>query len=161
MLQYANDGSLLSYLNQHINKLTWEMKLKCLKKIADRLHNIHEAGLVHCDLHGSNVVLDSDSNMSATKKDFRLSKPFICDLGLSRSEQSKSDSTIQGVLPFIAPEVFHIRKFTQKSDIYAFGIIAYLIASGEPPFRNRSFDRNLLCDILGGLRPPMPNLGVG
>ena len=33
----------------------------------------------------------------------------------------------------------------------------YLIATGEPPFRNRQFDRGLVCDILGGLRPPMPD----
>src|SRR5438128_992259 len=33
----------------------------------------------------------------------------------------------------------------------------YLIASGEVPFRRRSFDRNLVCDILSGLRPTMPD----
>src|SRR6185436_9421912 len=44
-----------------------------------------------------------------------------------------------------------------KSDIYAFGIIMYLIASGEPPFRDRQFDGDLICDIMGGLRPSMPD----
>jgi len=58
-------------------------------------------------------------------------------------------------LPFIAPEVFHACKFTQKSDVYSFTM--YLIATGEPPFRDRQFDRNLICDIVGGLRPTMPN----
>ena len=33
----------------------------------------------------------------------------------------------------------------------------YLIATGEPPFRDRQFDRNLLYDIMGGLRPSMPD----
>src|SRR6185436_14323111 len=33
----------------------------------------------------------------------------------------------------------------------------YLMAVGEPPFRDRQFDRGLVCDILGGLRPPMPD----
>ena len=33
----------------------------------------------------------------------------------------------------------------------------YLIATGEPPFRDRQFDRDLVCDIMGGLRPPMPD----
>src|SRR5205823_5960508 len=69
----------------------------------------------------------------------------------------KSDLTIQGVLPFIAPEVFHTRKFTQKSDVYSFGIIMYLMATGEPPFRDKPFNRDLICDILGGLRPLMPD----
>src|SRR5436190_2216387 len=60
-------------------------------------------------------------------------------------------------LTLIAPEVFHTCKFTQKSDVYSFGIIMYLIATGEPPFRDRQFDRGLICDIMGGLRPLMPD----
>src|SRR6185312_4132434 len=84
--------------------------------------------------------------------------PFICDLGLSQSVNSRqSNLTIRGVLPFIAPEVFDTCKFTQKSDVYSFGIIMYLIATGEPPFRDRQFDRDLVCSIMGGLRPSMPD----
>src|SRR6185312_308355 len=63
----------------------------------------------------------------------------------------------RGVLPFIAPEVFHTYKFTQKSDVYSFGIIMYLIATGEPPFRDRQFDGDLVSNIMGGLRPSMPD----
>ena len=147
VMQHANNGSLLSYLDQNINKLTWKMKLQHLRDIAWYLNSIRNAGLVHCDLHGGNIVLHD-------------TRSFICDLGLSQSVNShESDSTvnIKGVLPFIAPEVFHICKFTQKSDVYSFGIIMYLIATGELPFRNRAFDRNLICDIMGGLRPSMPD----
>ena len=148
VMQYANNGSLLSYLHQNINKLTWKMKLECLREIIYYLNTIHLEGLVHCDLHGGNIVLHNDC----------IPKPMICDLGLSQSVNSRQqNSTIRGVLPFIAPEVFHTHEFTQKSDVYSFGIIMYLIATGEPPFRDRQFDRGLVCDILGGLRPPMPD----
>src|SRR5438132_3686126 len=75
----------------------------------------------------------------------------------SQSVNSQQNSTIRGVLPFIAPEVFHICKFTQQSNVYSFGIIMYLIATGEPPFRDREFNRDLVCDIMGGLRPTMPD----
>src|SRR6185369_4243304 len=91
VMQYASNGSLLSYLNRNINTLTWKMKLQHLMNIAMYLCSIHSSGLVHCDLHGGNVVLDGSTS-------------FICDLGLSRSVNSRSsDSTIRGVLPFIAP----------------------------------------------------------
>src|SRR6185312_8201492 len=146
VMQYANNGSLLSYLDQNINKLTWRMKLQHLQYIALYLRDIHKVGLVHCDLHGGNIVLDGTS------------LPLICDLGLSRLVNSREpNSTIRGVLPFIAPEVFHTCEFTQKSDVYSFGIIMYLIATGEPPFRDRQFDRDLVCNIMGGLRPSMPD----
>ena len=146
VMRYANNGSLLSYLNQNIKKLTWKMKLEHLEGIAMYLYNIHTAAqLVHCDLHGGNIVMHDNTT-------------FICDLGLSRSVNShESNPNIRGVLPFISPEVFHTRKFTQKSDIYSFGIIMHLMATGEPPFRDRQFDSNLICDIMGGLRPSMPD----
>ena len=149
VMQYANNGSLLSYLDQNINKLTWMDKLRCLKDIVYDLQTVHSMGLVHCDLHGGNIVLDGNT---------REITSYICDLGLSRLVNSReSNSTIRGVLPFIAPEVFHTRKFTQKSDMYSFGIIMYLMATGEPPYRDRQFDRGLICDIMGGLRPSMPD----
>ena len=37
VIQYADNGSLSSYLYQNINKLTWKMKLEYLKDIAYRL----------------------------------------------------------------------------------------------------------------------------
>src|SRR5689334_22318271 len=121
-------------------------KLRRLRDIADYLDTIHRMGLVHCDLHGGNIVLDDNNT------------PFICDLGLSQTVNSRQqNSTIRGVLPFIAPEVFHTCKFTRKSDVYSFGIIMHLIATGEPPFRDRQFDRDLVCNIIGGLRPSMPD----
>jgi len=33
----------------------------------------------------------------------------------------------------------------------------YLVATGEPPFRDRQFDGDLICDIMSGLRPSMPD----
>src|SRR5689334_2833883 len=106
VMQYANNGSLLSYLDQNINKLTWKDKLRRLENIANNLHNMHVVGLVHCDLHGGNIVMHGTSS-------------FICDLGLSQSVNLReSNSSIRGILPFIAPEVFHTHKFSQKSDVY-------------------------------------------
>jgi len=61
----------------------------------------------------------------------------ICNLGHSQSLKSHvhggSKSIIQGILPFTAPEVFHTCKFTKKSDIYSFGIVMYLMGTGELP----------------------------
>jgi len=144
-MQYANNGSLLFYLDQSINELTWMDKLLSLRTIAYNLWTIHNVGLVHCNLHDGNIVVHDDNGL-------------ICGFGLSRSVNSrKSSPTIRGVLPFIAPEVFHTRKFTQKSDVYSFGIIMNLIATGEQPFRDRQLDASLIHEIMDGLRPSMPD----
>src|SRR5437879_1456989 len=155
VMQYANRGSLPSFLDLHINNLTWKMKLQYLGNIAGNLFNIHLRHLIHCDIHGGNIVLNDKQN------DIQSITPLICDLGLSKTMflSQPISSTIQGVLPYIAPEVLHTRKFTQASDIYSFGIIMYQIANGEPPFRNWSSndDNRLAIRICNGLRPEMPD----
>ena len=138
-MEYASNGNLLSYLDQNINKLTWRKKLNLVWGIVDYLKNIHGASLVHCDLHSGNIIAHVE-----TEKQFQPCKLYICDLCLSRPVNSReSNSAIQGVLPFIAPEVFDTRKFAKESDMYSFGIIAHLVATGGPPFRDRQFDRDL------------------
>jgi len=57
VMQYANNGSLLSYLGQNINRLTWKLKLHRLQGIAHDLRQLHHEGLVHCDLHSGNILL--------------------------------------------------------------------------------------------------------
>ena len=42
VMQYANNGSLLSYLDQNINKLTWKKKLTHVWFIAVYLNIIHD-----------------------------------------------------------------------------------------------------------------------
>jgi len=111
VMQFANNGSLLSYLDQIINKLTWKKKLKRLYDIVWYLNAIHSARLVYCDLHGGNIVMRDNTSLT-------------CDLGLSRSVNLReSNSAIRGVLLFIAPEVFHTRKFTRKSDVFFFVLL--------------------------------------
>src|SRR5205085_6130486 len=111
----------------------------------------HVTGTVHCDLHGGNIVLHDD--------DDGKTESLICDLGLSRSVNSReSNSTIRGVLPYIAPEVFHTRKFTQESDVYSFGIIMHLMAAGESPFRDRQLDASLIRDGHRCLIPHQRNI---
>ena len=145
VMQYANGGDLTTYLENKINLLTWKMKLNFLKGIAHCLVVIHDEGLIHCDLHGGNIVLSNDQDIA-----------YICDLGLSKlATIPKPDLAIRGVLPFIAPEIFCTGEYTQKSDVYAFGILMCQLANGEPPFREKS-DCGLICEIIDGLRPPLP-----
>ena len=155
ILQYAKHGNLWSYLEQNFNKMTWKMKCEFLNDLAQGLHWIHRSGLVHRNLHGGNIAVDIKPRQILQFRDSSRPRPLLLDLGLARSEKYVSTS-VKGVLPFVAPEVFSTGKFTKKSDTYAFGIIMHLLASGEPPFRNRQFDNGLVHDISNGLRPRMP-----
>ena len=71
----------------------------------------------------------------------------------------KSESnTIEGVLPYIAPEVLRKYPYTKKSDVYSVGMIMWELATGKRPFSNEKHDFDLALSILAKEnRPQIPN----
>ncbi|RIB17829.1 kinase-like domain-containing protein [Gigaspora rosea] len=125
--------------------MRWKKKLSLLICIASDLQIIHSQDLIHRDLHSGNILLND------------LNHAYIADLGLSTTvniaSTSKSDG-IYGVLPYIDPEVFDSQLYTQKSDIYSFGIIMWEILYGKPVvFKPVDFNTGLQLQIYNGLRP--------
>ncbi|CAB4421458.1 unnamed protein product [Rhizophagus irregularis] len=145
VIEYAKDGSLRQYLNNTFNSIKWKDKLNDLKNIADGLSSIHEKGLIHHDFHCGNMLKDGDYTT-------------ITDLGLCqpanvKSSQNEYEKKVYGVLPYVAPEVLRGGEYTQESDIYAFGIIAYEVCTGLPPYHDIAHDKILAISICQGLRP--------
>ncbi|CAI2163985.1 1196_t:CDS:2 [Funneliformis geosporum] len=140
VLEYAEDGSLRESLDRSFQGLTWKKKLEMMKTIVDNLETIHNLDLIHRDLHHGNILQLSSGKLS------------ICDLGLSQSIYEIDKYGVYGVLPYMAPEILRGQRYTKASDIYGFGIIAYEIITGLPPYHD--IDHNYLAlPICGGLRP--------
>ncbi|CAG8590845.1 8050_t:CDS:2, partial [Racocetra fulgida] len=135
VLKRAIHGDLRMYINK--NKLTWPNKIEILSSIAKSLHRLHELNIIHRDFHCGNILIDDDA------------KVFISDFGISRS-----DGSIIGVLPYIAPEILSGKQYTKKSDIYSFGIIMWDLTSTHRPFWDRPYDTSLALEIIcKDLRP--------
>ncbi|RGB29888.1 kinase-like domain-containing protein, partial [Rhizophagus diaphanus] len=115
-------------------------KLKLLVSLANGLQTIHEAGLVHRDLHAGNILIGYDNNA------------YLADLGLSCLENEQQSKFNYGVLPFIAPEVLRNCKYTFASDVYSFGIIMWMLTSGQHPFADNK-NEFLGVEICKGKRP--------
>uniref|UniRef100_U9TR28 Protein kinase domain-containing protein n=1 Tax=Rhizophagus irregularis (strain DAOM 181602 / DAOM 197198 / MUCL 43194) TaxID=747089 RepID=U9TR28_RHIID len=145
MVMELKNGSLRQHLNNNFISLNWEQKLFNIGRIANGLKDIHDKGLIHRDFHCGNILKD-DHN-----------EAFITDLGLCQPaniEHSQSNNKkIYGVLPYVAPEVLRGKEYTQESDIYGFGIIAYEICTGFPPYHDIAHDEFLAMKICQGLRP--------
>ncbi|POG78610.1 kinase-like domain-containing protein [Rhizophagus irregularis DAOM 181602=DAOM 197198] len=145
-------GSLRQHLDKDFNSLDWKKKLYMLQVISFGLEDIHSNGFIHHDFHCGNILSDFND------------KAFITDVGLCQPANmkiSQEDNTF-GVLPYVAPEVLRGGVYTQVSDIYAFGIVAYEICTGFPPYHNVPHDEFLALKICEGLRPEsnykIPNL---
>ena len=145
VMEYARNGSLRQLLNDNFNSMNWEKKLEILSSIAGGLRRVHEKGLIHHDFHCSNI-LNSDNNWTYIT-DFGLCQP--ANVNPSQNESKK----VFGVLPYVAPEVLRGKEYTQASDIYGFGIIAYEVCTGLPPYHDMAHEENLAISICQGLRP--------
>ncbi|EXX54462.1 kinase-like domain-containing protein [Rhizophagus irregularis DAOM 181602=DAOM 197198] len=145
VMQCAENGNLRQRLNYSFNSMKWGEKLDILRRIAMGLENIHDKGLVHCNFHCGNI-LNSYNNFTLIS-DLELCRP--ANLIPSQDDYKK----IYGVLPYVAPEVLREGEYTQKSDIYAFGIIAYEVYTGLPPYHDIAHDKILAISICQGLRP--------
>jgi serine/threonine protein kinase len=50
VLEYADGGSLYSYLKENFNKLEWNNKYRLALQLASAVECIHNKGIIHCDL---------------------------------------------------------------------------------------------------------------
>ncbi|RHZ85085.1 hypothetical protein Glove_71g6 [Diversispora epigaea] len=151
VLKYAKDGNLREYLKINFNNINWLQKLSNLRDLSYNLMNIHKLDIVHQDFHPGNIL----------SYDFKNYSMFISDFGLSKligaNPNNPEKKNIVGVLPYIAPEVLSgDEEYTKAADVYSFGIIAYEIITGFPPYPDIPHDEDLAIKICNGLRPKIP-----
>ncbi|WP_280245925.1 serine/threonine-protein kinase [Nocardia abscessus] len=99
--------------------------LEILRDIALGLQGLAEASLIHRDLKPGNILLLGG-------------RWCIADFGMSRDMNQITAATSQtfkggGTLPYMAPEIWRLEGETVKTDLYAFGIVAYQILTGRLP----------------------------
>ncbi|CAG8761043.1 17982_t:CDS:2, partial [Cetraspora pellucida] len=148
VMQYAKQGSLRNLLDRKYYDLNWQNKIVIIRSIAYGLREIHEAELVHTNLHSGNILCENLFDFYIA--DFCLCKPV---------SQYSSSEKIYGVLPYISPELLRASDrnvqivYTQSSDIYSFGIIMSEIFNGYPPYYNIPYESDLKIRIIEGYRP--------
>uniref|UniRef100_A0A1J3H663 Putative receptor-like protein kinase n=1 Tax=Noccaea caerulescens TaxID=107243 RepID=A0A1J3H663_NOCCA len=106
--------------------LTWHMRMKIALDIARGLEYLHEychPPVIHRDLKSSNILLDS--SFCAKISDFGLA--------VSVGVHGKNNLKLSGTLGYVAPEYLLDGKLTDKSDVYAFGVVLLEILLGRRP----------------------------
>lgn len=140
--EYVPNKSLDYFLfdRQRTRLLSWFERCKIIEGIANGIHYLHDHSrlkIIHRDLKPSNVLLDGNMN------------PKISDFGMARliglDQDRGSTNRIVGTYGYMPPEYAMHGQFSEKSDVFSFGVIVLEIISSK---RNA---RSLLSDNIDDL----------
>ncbi|QLD11001.1 serine/threonine-protein kinase [Microbacterium oleivorans] len=121
-------------------------------QLADALHVVHDAGIVHRDVKPSNILL---ARSTAPGVPLRAK---LADFGIAHlldGERMTSPSLLVGTAAYIAPELLHGADPAPPSDIYALGLVLLEAASGTRAFAGAEGNRGQLLARLSR-DPEMP-----
>ncbi|KAJ0098548.1 hypothetical protein Patl1_21302 [Pistacia atlantica] len=136
--KYVSGGSLERHLHEKkrgvkgSSTLAWSVRYKVALGIAEAvayLHNGTERCVVHRDIKPSNILLSSKRT------------PKLCDFGLATWTSAPSVpflcKTVKGTFGYLAPEYFQHGKVSNKTDVYAFGVVLLELLTGRKPIEAR------------------------
>ncbi|MEM6529863.1 MAG: serine/threonine-protein kinase, partial [Chloroflexota bacterium] len=112
----------------------WPLKdiPRVLDQITGALAVAHRNGVIHRDLKPENILLDEEKNA------------YLADFGIAMDTQRITDSAtfiekaeegrLIGSPDFMAPEQIQLDEITPQTDIYALGIVLYMMLTTRKPF---------------------------
>ena len=99
--------------------------LLVLEAATSALAYAHEKGIVHRDVKGGNILLDSEGRV------------LVSDFGIARAMEDASmtaTGSVMGTPYFMSPEQCAARKIGPQSDQYSIGVVAFQMLTGLVPF---------------------------
>lgn len=134
-----------SVVRQGLAMLDTEARIAVLvKQMAAAIRYIHSMGMVHRDIKLENWVFASPAQERLKLIDFGLATAYIA--GKDDKGRTQKLNQMCGTCYYVAPEVIGLKDgaickgdgYGQEVDIWALGVLVYMLVSGMPPFNGKS-----------------------
>lgn len=130
VMELIEGHTLRDYLNER-GKFEIKDAINYLTPILSALAAAHDLGIVHRDIKPENILISKEGRVK------------IADFGLARGEligstMTAESSVILGSVSYLSPEQVQRGVADSRSDVYAVGIVAFEMLTGEKPFLGES-----------------------
>ena len=135
IMEYCPGGDLFSYIEKRDFKIKEERAAEIVHKLCTAVYFLHQYGIVHRDLKPENILMmDQTDNADIRLVDFGLGKML--------GPGEKCDEPF-GTFSYVAPEVLQEKPYDFKVDLFAIGIITYLLVAGFLPFDDEDSEKEI------------------
>ena len=125
--EWSDDGTLADVVRKW-GKLPFARALPILRGILEGLRAVHDRGIVHRNLTPENILM-----ISGVPKLMNFDLSYIPE----DNRQTVLDDDAQlDSSPYIAPELYAHQDFTEATDLFSVGVIAFRLLRGEVPFES-------------------------
>ncbi|GMH77445.1 hypothetical protein TrVE_jg14035 [Triparma verrucosa] len=104
------------------------------------------AKVIQRDLKSRNIMVDNNFNAK------------ICDFGLSRYMKLDQTMTFCGTPYWTAPEIIRQEAYTEKADVYSYGIVLWELITAQEPYSGMESMEVAYAAAERGLRPTIPTV---
>eukprot|EP00742_Colponemidia_sp_Colp-10_P007271 GILJ01007817.1.p1 GENE.GILJ01007817.1~~GILJ01007817.1.p1 ORF type:complete len:862 (-),score=71.89 GILJ01007817.1:172-2757(-) len=144
--ELCSRGSLWDVLHKKSLPLSWEIRLKMARDAArgmTYLHLFKPVPILHRDLKSLNLLVTDDFTVK------------VCDFGWARLKSCTMTGHI-GTFQWMAPEVIANQNYTEKADVFSFGVVLWEMVTREPPYQGKLPVQVATAVLNKGLRPRIP-----
>lgn len=137
--EYCQNGSLEKFLKTHAN-IPKKLKIRWIQEIAMGMYHLIKVGIIHRDLAARNILLDANHRPKVSNK---FQYPHSCDsqisdFGLARFVQDTTKGATTkdhlGAVKWISPETLLKRQYSEKSDVWSYGVVCHEIIFQQEPY---------------------------
>jgi len=146
VMELVKDGDLFDAITRH-QKFEERVAARMVRDVASALSYLHSSSIVHRDLKPENLLVVYGKDSSPGGGGGGAPSLKLADFGLAMVVEEPL-VTVCGTPTYVAPEILTETGYGLPVDIWALGIITYILLCGFPPFRSPERRQSELFEII-------------